>query len=274
MTKVTFRLKSAGYCTAQESHAVRGGSRRDIKFHATYAHIEHPVHGHILFDTGYTRRFYELTQILPFKIYAKATKVYINEKEEAHQVLKSEGIDATDIKYIIVSHFHADHVGGLRDFPNAQFICAEEAYRDIEHRRGLSALTKGFIPGLLPDDFADRSRFLSFAKAQKENKHLGKTIDLFDDGSILICQLDGHAKGQIGAILNSEQPVFLVSDGAWLKQNYEQLHLPSPIVRLFFDSWSDYKDSLHKIHQYHKAHPDTLIIPCHCEETFIKYRSQ
>ena len=45
------------------------------------------------------------------------------------------------------------------------------------------------------------------------------------------------------------------------------MHLPSPLVRLFFDSWSDYKASLKRVHDFHKANPDVAVIPCHCEET-------
>lgn len=273
MTKVSFELKAAGYCTAKQSHALKGESNKNIKFFATYAHIKHPVHGHILFDTGYAKRFYELTKKMPFKIYAKATKVFIEEKEEAHFVLNSKGIKPEDIGYIIVSHFHADHIAGLKDFPNATFICSEIAFNDVANKTGLTALSKGFIPGLLPNNFESRMQLLSFKNSENEDEYLGKLIDLFNDRSVLICQLDGHAKGQIGAILNSDNRIFLVSDGAWLKPNYTELHLPSQIVRLFFDSWKEYKVSLKKIHDYHKANPETIIIPCHCEETYLKYKA-
>ncbi|WP_296620038.1 MBL fold metallo-hydrolase [Marivirga sp.] len=267
MTAVKFNLASAGYCEAKRSHALSKASNQTIKFYATYAHIEHPIHGHILFDTGYTRRFYEFTKKYPFKIYARVTKVYVNEEDEAKNVLKTKGIYPNDIKFIIISHFHADHIGGLRDFPNAEFICSDVAFQDVRGRKGFFALKKGFIPSLMPEEFQSRTKFLSFDTSTKEVDGLGPVIDLFNDESILICQLDGHAKGQIGALLNADKKILLISDAAWLKENYADLHLPNPIVRLFFDSWSDFKKSLHKVHTYHKTHPETLIIPCHCEET-------
>ena len=43
--------------------------------------------------------------------------------------------------------------------------------------------------------------------------------------------------------------------------------LPHPIVKLFFHSWRDFKASLHKIHRYHQAHPETCVVPTHCAET-------
>lgn len=270
MTKVKFNLESAGYCEANQSHVLRGKPSKTIKFYASYGHIEHPVYGHILFDTGYTKRFYKATIKLPSKIYAKITKVYISENEEAINVLAKKGISPSDIKYIIISHFHADHIGGLRDFPKAKFICSEEAYEDVKNRKGIPALRRGFLPTLMPDDFEERTQFISFKKETKEVEHIGKVIDLFDDESILICQLSGHVKGMVGAIVNAEKKFFLITDAAWLKENYADLHLPSPLVRLIFDSWRDYKNSIHKIHAYSKANPDTEIIPCHCELTYNK----
>jgi glyoxylase-like metal-dependent hydrolase (beta-lactamase superfamily II) len=119
----------------------------------------------------------------------------------------------------------------------------------------------------MPKDFESRALFLSFDSSDHSLEHLGTTIDLFDDQSIMIIDLGGHAKGQIGALLNTPKKTLLVSDAAWLRENYERYQLPSPIVRVFFDSWKDYKKNLYKIHTYHKANPNTEIIPCHCEQT-------
>jgi len=272
MMKVKFELKSSGYCESKKNHALSGGAKKTIKFFATYAHIIHPIHGHILFDTGYTKRFYEGTQKLPFSIYAKVTKVYVEEKEETVTVLQQLGIAPDDIKYIIISHFHADHIGGLKDFPNAKFICSKAAWEDVRHRSGISALRRAFIPSLIPSDFHNRVQMVEISRSDIEVEHLGKVIDLFSDGSILLCQLEGHAKGQIGALIETEnEQVFMVADAAWLRENYQDMRLPNPIVKLFFDSWDNFRDSLQRVHNFHLANPKTVIIPCHCEATFNEF---
>ena len=269
MSKVSFQLKSAGYCTASQSHALRGTTSRTIKFYATYAYLHHPKYGHILFDTGYTTRFYELTKSFPMNLYAKATKVYVTPEDHAASTLRKAGIDAKDVRYIIVSHFHADHIGGLRDFPNATFICTNQAYDAIQNKTGLSALKQGFIPELLPNDFNKRLQLINIQSAEHFDPHLGAMHDLFGDGSIQLFQVEGHARGQMGALITTkDNPVLLVADAAWLKENYQKMHLPSPIVRLFFDSWKNFKISLQRVHDYHLANPDTLVIPCHCEATY------
>ncbi|MFK8103290.1 MAG: MBL fold metallo-hydrolase [Saprospiraceae bacterium] len=271
MIQLKFSLKSAGYCEAKQSHVLSGSANKVVKFRASYGHIEHPVHGHILFDTGYTRRFYSATKNFPLNIYAYLTKVFIRVEEEASTALSNIGIVPEEVRFIIVSHFHADHIGGLRDFPNARFICTKEAFVAVEHKKGFAALTRGYLSSLLPNDFRGRTDFLELEQATRKDEHLGKLYDLFGDGSILICQLEGHAKGQIGALLETEiGKVFMISDAAWLKQNFQDFHLPSPMVRLFIDSWKNFIQSLKRIHAYHQSNPETIIIPCHCEETYEK----
>src|SRR5260370_164781 len=70
------------------------------------------------------------------------------------------GLCAADLKCIILSHFHADHISGLQDFPAARIIVTREAYDAVASRRGFGALRRGFIPALLPADFQQRARFL------------------------------------------------------------------------------------------------------------------
>jgi glyoxylase-like metal-dependent hydrolase (beta-lactamase superfamily II) len=272
MIKVKYQLLSAGYCEAMQHHALQGAPKHKIKFYATFGYIHHPKHGHILFDTGYTSKFYTETRKFPFNLYAKTTKVYLKPEEEAKAQLMTMGIEPHDVSYIIISHFHADHVCGLLDYPNARFVCSDSAYRDVKNKRGLAAVKRAFIPNLMPVNFEARAQFVNISKAGQSDEHLGKMVDLFEDGSIQLMDLSGHAKGQIGALLETNSgPVLLAADAAWKKENYSNMHLPSKLVKLIFDSWSDYIASLAKVHHYHKAHLDTPIIPCHCSDTLATY---
>jgi len=267
---VDLKISSAGFCMAGGNHAERGSKRKNIQFNAVFALIKHPTKGYVLFDTGYTKRFFEAAKKFPYQIYAAITKVTLNGGDEVVDQLKTIGIAATDIKYIIISHFHADHIGGLKDFPNAQFICTEVAYKDVKGKSGFSGLIKAFMPLLMPENFENRTRFIHMDAATITHPDLGNMIDIFDDGTITMCALDGHALGMIGILVKTNQrDVFLVSDAAWLKSNYQDLKLPHPIVRLFFSSWSDFKESINRIHKFYKNNPDTLIIPSHCMQTYM-----
>lgn len=265
---VQFELKSAGFCYASKHHALRGAERKDIKFYATFGIIRHPKHGIILYDTGYAVRFFEHTSTYPYKLYQHLTKVKIDSSEEVVQQLKADGIEPNDISYIIISHFHVDHIAGLKDFPNATFICNRIAYESIKGLSGIKAMKHGFVPDLLPNDFEERLKLIDIEKGTYKDKDLGKLFDLFDDGLVLLCDLDGHAVGQTGTILNTDKGiVFLVADACWLEETYKQGWLPHFITRIFFNSWKNFKRNVKKISNYHKNNPDSIIIPCHCEQT-------
>ena len=266
---VKFWLKSAGYCTSHQHFALRGSKRKTIRFPATYGLIHHPVHGWILFDTGYTRRFFEGTQRFPGSIYGRLTPVFIQPEEEVVSALRESGIKPEEIKHIIISHFHADHTGGMLDFPQARFYASPEALEQVNSVSGFQAVRRGILTNQIPRDLMERSVPLTEENfSTKEDPHLGTLIDLFDDGSILLVSLPGHAKGQMGAILQTEsQHVFLIADACWLKETWQENRLPHPVVKLFFDSWTDFTDSLTRIQNYHQANPETVIIPCHCQDT-------
>ena len=263
-----FKLEHTGFCLSSKHFVLTGTERKDIRFYATYGIIEHPKHGVILFDTGYTSRFYDYTKKFPYALYPLITKVFVEKSEEAIFRLQENGISAEDVKYIIISHFHADHIGGLKDFPNATFICNKVAYDAVKDKKGFNAVRHGFIPMFLPDDFESKIQFINFDTCEKSDTDLGDLVDIFNDNSILLCELGGHAKGQIGAILNTnEGQIFLAADACWVEEAYKENWLPNRIVRFIFDNWNNYISSLKKVQNFHINNPETLIIPCHCEKT-------
>jgi glyoxylase-like metal-dependent hydrolase (beta-lactamase superfamily II) len=265
MKKVDLHLSVSGFCLAKESHAIRSGKNNNIHFHALWGLIKHPSKGLILFDTGYTRRFYDLTAAYPSKVYAKLTKVNINEENEVSTQLNRNEVNPMEIEHVIISHFHADHVGGLKDFPNANFYCSKAAYEQFSSIPNIISFSKGILKKLIPDDFKDRLKFIEDISEQNRHEIFKKTFDLFGDGSLEIVQLPGHAAGQIGLILETNRThYFLVADAVWLRETYEFGILPNQIVRLFFHSWRDYKASLNQIRTYSQTHPETKIIPSHC----------
>lgn len=263
-------LNFAGYCLAKARHAVKGDPKKDIQFRALFGLIEHPELGWILFDTGYSRRFYEATRRFPNKLYAEMTKVFVEEKDELKMQLKQAGINADDIQHIIISHFHADHIGGLRDFKNAKFYCSRSAWKQVQSISNLMAFSKGILKALIPHDFELRATFIEDVARPIDDPILGSSYDVFGDNSIVAFHLPGHAAGQIGIKLQTRHQTYvLAADACWDKRAYINLALPSPVVKLFFDSWKEYKQSIFKLKAYHIKFPEHIIVPSHC---FSSYR--
>lgn len=269
--KIKLFLGHGGYCVANARHVVKNDPKSKIKFHALFGLIHHQDKGWILFDTAYTKRFYEATKSYPNRIYANLTKVFVNDDDTVVSQLKNFGIAPEEISHVIISHFHADHIGGLKDFNNAQFYCSERAYSDLKKTRKWLGFSKGILHDLIPSNFDERVVLIEDCSSKNEDKIFGHKFDLFKDRSIYIYELPGHAAGQIGILIETEKKsYFLIADSCWDQRAYKEHKLPNKIVKLFFDSWKDYVNSIDKITQFHKANPQTSIVPTHCFATTKK----
>lgn len=277
-----FTLLEAGYCTHPEHIVIQGGRHSACEFPATFALIQHPELGYMLFDTGYTERFREETRHFPEKIYALLTPVFLKEPETAIAQLAQRGIPPSEIRYIFISHFHADHIAGLLDFPEATLLYLREGYEAIRNKRGVSALRHGVLNGLLPADIVARSQSLdgfeldSFEKIDLSTLFYPFTegYALTSDQRLIAVPLPGHMTGQAGLLVRldsdltkTDNTFFLVADACWLSESYQQLKLPHPITKLLFSDARAYEDTLKKLHALHLQQPTLTIIPAHCNVT-------
>lgn len=267
ITKLKVKLLQAGCCYGQENIVLKGGRFKRIKFPALVGVLEHPKHGLILFDTGYTNRFAEETNSLPSKLFAWLLPHEVAPHQTALAQVQNMGFAASDVKHIIVSHFHADHVCGLKDFPNATIICSKEAYANVREIDERKALQQGVLTGLIPENLESRVWLYDGDERVKSQAYrpFKKVHDLFGDGSILLFPLPGHHTGQIGALVQDEKrAIFLVADACWLSQSYKEMILPSKLTKFLISDFKAYENTLDKLNQFYRLYPDISIVPSHC----------
>ena len=289
-------LLDTGYCLAWENHVIQGGQHTRIACPSLVALLHHPRQGWMLWDTGYAPRMLEVTQHLPFSLYRRATPLRLRPELAVVTQLARFGLRAEDIGTIFISHFHADHIAGLRDFPTARYITLETAYIDVAQRKGVNALRRGFIPALLPDDFQKRVHLLPPLNAKQDmddrkgppnlipstlvptlsreigsTMSLGPTHDVFADGSLLLVELPGHARGQIGLLAHTERgDILFAADGCWLTRSIREQRPPSRLTHLFIDDARAMRATIQHLHDFSIARPDVVIIPSHCPEAFAR----
>ena len=107
----------AGSCTHPAWVVTGRPSLEILRFPSLVGVIHHPSRGLILFDAGYSPRFFDETRRLPGSIYRRLTPTTCGEEDTVAAQLRRAGRDPDDVALVILSHFHADHVGGLLDFP-------------------------------------------------------------------------------------------------------------------------------------------------------------
>ncbi len=239
-----------------------------IRFPAHVALIEHPVEGLHLFDTGYSERFKELTQRLPEAIYRWITPVSIDLKSTAAAKMKAVGFQPSDVRSVILSHFHADHIGGAFDFKQARFVCDLPALKALNQFGPWEQLRHGYIRSFLPPTLESQATdFRSLKQVPPPFDGLGEGFDLFGDQTVILIPLPGHAYGHLGLLVHTQEGrwKFLISDAAWTHENYREKHTPSRIAQILFLDRVEYIKTINALHQIFKSQDNLDIIPCHCE---------
>jgi glyoxylase-like metal-dependent hydrolase (beta-lactamase superfamily II) len=255
-----------GYCLADESHFMQGGVRgKQVRCPARVYVFTHPREGVVLFDTGYAPRVFTASERLPYRLYRRITPIFTRPEEAALHQLAALGIAPGDVRWIIASHFHADHIAGLLDFPQARFVASVEGLADVTGRSSWGSLRRAFLPELLPPDFAHRARLLARSGFTDEVlPELGPTSDLFGDGLLLAVPLPGHARGQMGLLARTtEGEALLVADAAYSRRAIRENRPPHPITALFADDYRAGVRTLAALQAFAQAHPDVALHPTH-----------
>jgi glyoxylase-like metal-dependent hydrolase (beta-lactamase superfamily II) len=269
--KLTWHIFDTGYCTVPEYLLVKTGRFRRVPVHAIAALLRHPTHGWFLFDTGYAPRILDATRAFPFQFYGWTTPMTVSAELAIANQLGRFGVRSEDVSRVVLSHFHADHIAGLRDFPAARFLAGREAWRAVRDLSSFRALACAFIPSLMPADFEERTSLIDDFTGP-EVPPFGGSYDIFSDGSALLVRLPGHAKGQLGLMANTDKGrVFFAADSFWMPASIRERALPNRLVGLVVDDWRALERTMHKIADFAVANPDVIIIATHCPEAFRKF---
>ncbi len=264
-TAVTVTLLDTGHCSTRASLIAAGTGWATVACAAPAFLIRHPQHGPLLFDTGYGPHLREAFAHFPERLYHYATPTTFGTPAVAH--LQQAGIAAGSVGTVIVSHLHADHCAGLRDFPAARFVISAAALALQQQMRGFAAVRRGIVPALFPDDFAERAQVVhTFTDAALP--HLGPTHDLFGDGSVRLVPLPGHARGQLGALLHTaDGDLLLCADGAWSTRAWREQRTPHWLTFAMQDDLAALRTTLRALREFAAARPDVRILPTHCPDT-------
>jgi N-acyl homoserine lactone hydrolase len=163
--------------------------------------VEHPK-GLVLFDAGQTVRAAEPGWFPRWHPFFRLSRFELEEGDEVAQQIHAQGIETADVRFVILSHLHTDHVGGLAPFDQATVLVSR-----LEWTRatGVSGLIRGYLPQHWPSGLAPT--LVDFT-----GPSLGPfsaSFDVIGDGSLLLVPTPGHTAGHAALLVRG-------SRGSWL----------------------------------------------------------
>ena len=126
------------------------------------------------------------------------------------KILERVGFSVGDVKIVITSHSHLDHIGNIEMFPDAIHVIQKkelyQAWWPEKFQRGGAHVVADY------DDARDFTYF-----------ELNGDYDLFGDGSVVVVSTPGHTLGHQSVKVRMAETgtVILTQDAVWVKENLE-----------------------------------------------------
>src|SRR5213078_38440 len=120
-----------------------------------------------------------------------------------------------EVKYVGISHFHADHTGQLAPFTNATLLIGKGDWEQITSPT--------------PMQGANAPGFKSWIDEKRKVEPLTGDKDVFGDGSVIVLRTLGHTPGHSSLLVRLKDmgPVLLTGDLVHFRENYETGGVPS-----------------------------------------------
>jgi glyoxylase-like metal-dependent hydrolase (beta-lactamase superfamily II) len=125
--------------------------------------------------------------------------------------LKKLGYSPDQVKAVIISHSHLDHIGNIKLFPKAVHVIQKkelyQAWWPEKFQRG---------PAFVMGDFDGPARDFNYLE-------LDGDYDLFGDGSVTVISSPGHTLGHqsVRVRFPNGKTMIMAQDAIWFKENLE-----------------------------------------------------
>ena len=225
-----------------------------LEIPTTAAVIVHPNHGVVLWDTGINGMVADPDQRDAYWGANVATAFGPHAFKREHAIdaqLERLGIKPNDVRYVLYSHLHLDHAGGMSYFPDAVHVVQRD---EIRYAMWPDAWTS---PVYCQNDFRD-IRKLNILEIDSD-------FDLFGDGTLRLLKASGHAPGHQVLLINLSHRgrICMAADTGHQRSGFDNM-VPMPW------DWSTSAMSMTRMRMKQFERSGVPIFLCHDAGDFAK----
>jgi glyoxylase-like metal-dependent hydrolase (beta-lactamase superfamily II) len=242
--------EGVGHGAARNARAILGRAWTDpLPIYAWV--IEHPE-GLIVVDTGETARAAQ-PGYFPWwhPVFRLAVRERLTPDDEIGPQLRRLGYDPNEVRWVVMTHLHTDHAGGLQHFPRSDILVTRQEYSAAVGRAGI---LRGYQPQHWPTWF--QPHLIDFAE-----RALGPftaSYPLTRAGDIQLVSTPGHSTGHMSVFVHDDATTIVCAGDVSYTQ---ELMLAQKIDGVSPDEKQAYA-TLRSMARYTQEHP-TIYLPSH-----------
>ena len=168
--------------------------------------IEHPE-GLIVVDTGIPADANAPPYFPPHLLLMQRAAFFdISAEDEIGTQMQRRGLDPADVRWVVLTHLHQDHDGGLKHFPNAEIVIARPEWAAGQ---GWGGRMNGYHNG--------RWRSITPTLVEFENRvyyNFARSETLTRAGDIRLVPTPGHSAGHLSVVVEQGDHALMVAGDA------------------------------------------------------------
>lgn len=236
-------------------------SRGRFGFTASALVVRHPS-GDLIIDAGNSTNFTE--EIQPYhgkrKRWLAVFPGALKPKRPLATELQDVGVAPEGLRWVVPTHAHLDHLGGVLDLPPTPVLMDEAEAELVEQGR------REVIFDVMPAHAeVVAPRIESLPMVDEPYEIFERHADLFGDGSVVVVPLPGHTPGSVGVFvrLADGRRVFHLGDAVNDRAQVDKLRGKSSAMRDTDGDRARAEHTVARLHALHDREPNLLLVPAH-----------
>lgn len=217
--------------------------------------VEHDD-GHLVIDSGASHAVAE--RLRSSRVTQRLHDVRVEANEEVGPQMRARGLRPEDVRLVLPTHLHFDHVGGIGHFPNAEVLVHRAEWEGrkkkfgyewrIQEEESWPASLRPSLYDLVPEPYGP----------------FDHSLRLTDGGDVAVLPTPGHTKAHVALAVRTTDLTLLFSGDHVMRQSWYAADLSRGMHPVnFHERLTD--DTNRRLHQFVEQFP-TLLLPSHDAE--------